>query len=148
MGCKGSSAVAIDSLIQHFHERLGTWAVVFVPELDSLGDIQFSYTNSEVLVIRHWPGFGSFSMAWFVRASYLNSLVAVNWHGRAGSLLFRTAGRGNFLVTGLHGAHGDDFVDSLCDASWLLKKVSRGTSKFMVGDFNCDQLPFLDRPVG
>ena len=46
----------------------------------------------------------------------------LDWRGRAGAVVFRTSSRGKFLLAGVHGAHGDDLLNSLNDVSSLFCK--------------------------
>ena len=129
------------------------WSAVFLPEFDG-------YTrdtdppSSDHFVYRHYPGEGSFAMAWVVNRKFENHLLQVDWYGRAGSILLqapRTKDRrlqSSVYAVGLHGGHGDSLFDSLTDATILIKRRPRHSRLVAPGDWSIDLLPSLSADPG
>ena len=101
---------------------------------------------------RKWPGVGSRAFGWLLRESVADRVVWRRWCGRAGGLTLRSACGALLFLVGMHGAHGDDWDRSLCDARALLRHKPRGAPWLLCRDVNCDHLPessldpFAERP--
>ena len=71
------------------------WAVVFLPEFDGYTrDILPPESNH--IVHRHYPGEGSFSMAWVVNRDLQSHIKDFSWHGRSGGILLEPGA--NYVV--------------------------------------------------
>ena len=67
------------------------------------------------------------------------------WCGRAGVLVLSMRGPENrqakLAICNFHGAHGDDFQDSLSDLRSVTRAIPHQSTKVLCGDFNIDILP-------
>lgn len=149
-GRKAGSPEKLEALVAAASETQPGWMALYVSEFDghfgTLHSEEWS-TRAGHSVKRHWPGEGSVSMAWIIRASARRRIRSVLWRGRAGSLTLRAeeeasrssdeAGN-NMCWVGIHGAHGDVHAASMHDAAVLCQQRVRPSSVAILGDFNAD----------
>ena len=124
------------------------WVALFLLEFDGYSR-DTTPPQSEHFVFRHYPGEGSWSMAWVINYHFHDYVQGIDWHGRAGSVLLNVpqmlSGSSHpFLyIVGVHGAHSDALVDSLTDVVTLIKRKPRFAQLLLLGDWNVDLLPTL-----
>ena len=144
--CRGIDA--IDAIIAKIDECTASWAAVYVSELDhtlnSFSVTEVTYSGHKIY--RHWPGEGSFAMAWIVNKNMTNFLKRITWSGRAGGIWLqsqdpRQHGALNMQILGIHGGHAEALGSSLYDGSLAWPGPPRGCRRLAVGDWNVDQLP-------
>ena len=132
-----------------------SWSIIFLSEVDhKLRHLEeFSYfTLDGHVVMRHWPGHGSFAIMFVVHCSIVPLLRDFQWQGRSGSVhLYSTCNSNlqnvNIVIAGIHGGHDDDLHTSLMHACTVIRKFTRHglctAQVAVVGDFNVDMLPSL-----
>ena len=111
------SAGAVSAITACLNWSFKGWAVAFISELDGFQDSR-SVSSSDVTIYRHYPGAGSWAMAWLVSPPYEKFVVAVHWLGRCGCLHLRlphisSSGYSEIVILGIHGGHGDVLWDNL-----------------------------------
>ena len=130
-------------MIHELETHLDVWDIIFVKEFDGFTcerEVSCSWGHS---IYRHWPGPGSFSIAFIVHSRVRHLLKSIVPHGRAMSAYFKDDMALDLLVIGAHGGHGDALHDSLANISYLLRSGSRLSRKLVIGDHNIDILPTL-----
>ena len=138
--------MSLASVLDCVTASIPNWSALFLPEFDGYTrDIQ--PPASEHIVHRHYPGEGSFSIAWTINRKLQNHLQDISWQGRAGSILLEPPGRGkrksSLYAVGVHGGHGDALLDSFTDIVTLIRRKPRHSHLILLGDFNIDLLPSL-----
>ena len=119
------------------------WGALFLPEFDGYTRDILPPESTHV-IYRHYPGEGSFSIAWAINRSLHRHLKDVAWNGRAGCILLENGrSRTSLFVVGVHGAHGSALLESLTDVAALCRKKPRHSQLMILGDFNIDLLPTL-----
>lgn len=103
-------------------------------------------TESGHWVSRHWPGEGSCSMGWVVRAAARWRLHSIQWQGRAGRTTWGARSsedpdRDGTLqtVVGGHCAFGELLAGSLNDIAALTKGRPRPGPAAVLADWNVPQ---------
>ena len=144
--CGSSDGVA--AVICAIQDILPVWTVIYLSEIDALR------SNSPILqelphkISRHYPGTGSFPMAFVINQRVACLVQKVLWRGRCGAVvLFQAASPCNecihLFIVGIHNSHKDLQVDVLNDAAFLIRNRPWGSKVVFIGDFNVDQLPAL-----
>ena len=75
-------AVGIDAMLAEL-ERFVKFSVIFLPESDAHLDSKFTLEFKEHLLIRRWPGEGSFAYSILVHKSWMPYLVDIKHKGRS-----------------------------------------------------------------
>ena len=135
-------------------ESFPQWHIAFISEVDSVASTTHSVEVEGFRVYRHWPGEGSFAMAFVVRESVALSLAPRFAKLNRSCLLELSRGFSygqSLSVLGVHGPH-EELYDFVADITSLIStRASRG-SILGVGDWNVDfaptfeTYPFADSP--
>ena len=130
-------------MISELDTKVDVWDVIFICEFDgSLGVRDVSCAEGH-FIFRHWPGPGSYSIAFIMHKRFRYALRSVVPPGRALRAYFKSDMSLDLTVIGVHGGHGDGLQGSLADLSYLLRSSNRFSSKVIIGDHNVDILPIL-----
>ena len=115
----------------------------YVSEFDAkTRHIQYRTNVRQWTIYRHWPGSGSFAMAFMIPAGLRKFVSAVLWQGRAGAVHLCLPNTELFLV-GTHLAHNVVFWDSVADIAHVLLRKPENARTYLAGDFNVDLLTAL-----
>ena len=123
------------------------WSAIFISEADAFQDDRNGHEGVHN-VYRHYPGIGSWAMAFVIRSGMGKYVRSCMWRGRCGAIHFCYRGEADLLsmniyIIGVHGAHGDLLADTFADLSFLMHQRPYGSKVAIVGDFNIDMLPTL-----
>ena len=145
---KCGSTAGIQAVLSMVSDLEPQWSVLFIAEADYLASWNVDFDISPHRSWRHWDGPGSRALRFVLHRKFAHLFKSCRWDGRCGMLSLcsglscaNTSKSIDFV--GIHGAHGDQFVDSLASASNLLGLRASGSKCLLFGDFNCDQLPAL-----
>ena len=101
------------------------WAALFLPEFDAYSR-ECEPPESHHFLYRHYPGEGSWAMAWAIRNDFHDHLQHIEWRGILEVPRSRKHGHSASLyIIGVHGSHGDALKDSLTDVVALVKRKPR-----------------------
>lgn len=133
------------SLVQAASQIDAQWSVIAVQELDAGVKTSATWaTQDGHRVEKYHPGEGSLPLAYIFHRIIASSTPPVAWQGRCGRALIRTsAERQDLAIVNIHGAHGDDFEESLQDLLQLCRSRPAQSRIVIVGDTNVDMLPAL-----
>ena len=140
--------VGLASVLDQVTANNPSWTVLFLPEFDGYSRDVLP-PASEHLIFRHYPGEGSWAIAWAINNIYRDHVRSIDWLGRAGSILLEAPARmphtpsTSLYLVGFHGAHGDALADSLTDVATLVKRKPRHSQLLICADWNIDLLPTL-----
>ena len=115
----------------------------FVSEFDAKArHFQFRANVQQWGIYRHWPGCGSFAMAFIIQSRLRQFISSIHWLGRAGAihLCLQTT---ELFIVGAHLAHGAAFWDSVSDVAQVLLLKPPHARVYFAGDFNVDLLTAL-----
>ena len=121
------------------------WSVIFLTEADAFQDGRAGHHDVHH-TYRHYPGIGSWAMAFLIRKDMGKYVRSCKWRGRCGAIHLcdrQNSSRHavNLYILGIHGAHGDLLIDTLADLASLIRLRPFGSKVAIVGDFNVDMLP-------
>ena len=131
------------AMINEIEHQIDVWDIVFICEYDGVTSERDISWVEDHYMYRHWPGPGSFSMAFIVHKRLRYALKSIVPHGRALQAYFKDDMALDLVVIGVHGGHEDSLQSSFADVSYLLRSSKRLSSKVVIGDHNIDLLPAL-----
>ena len=120
-GKSAGTAAGFESIIGLVGMHLPSWDMAFFAELDVFGDDHHVDLQGEHLIRRHYPGLGSWAMAFVIRNDIKHLVRDIAARGRcmAVHLAQRTAvdtEHFSMFIVGFHNSHGNAQIDTLADA--------------------------------
>ena len=149
----GKTATSIDALETLVDNALNfdpDAICLFISELDAHRVIDNAPADASDRVYRHWPGPGSWSMAFYIFPDKGLELTGIWWRGRVGGALFSTHAnvcqQFKLFVIGGHRPHVDP-EEFMLDLRTIIALAPREALVVGVGDWNADLLqPLLLQP--
>ena len=133
---------SFDALLGEIGDAYPHWAGACFMESDAHFNAEFSLgDSSKHTVRRHWPGSGSVAMTLVIRDKWARFVREVKFEGRTCMVHWRLSRAQQLHTIFWHGAHNEDFVQSLSDMTFIAKRCKNSSNVVLLGDFNVDLLP-------